>query len=411
MKVTFIGGYAPHYETGLMSGLLEHGIEIEAVGGDELAAFAVVHSPGVQFRNLHGKNDPNAPGWLKLLRVLRVYLRLMLLALRTDSRLVHIQWPYKLVFLDRTVLNLWYKLLGKRLLFTAHNVDADARDGTSSWAKRSSLKFMYWIVDHIIVHTTKMRDQLVTDFGLPPLKISVIPHGVMTALPETAMTVSQARERLGLGPEERVLLFFGSIVRYKGLDHLVEAIAALRDEGKKYRMVIGGEIKGGPDYWNAVQDQIDASGLRDQTRIDVGGYIPDEEVETYFKAADVLVLPYRDIFQSGVLFLAYRFGLPVIATDVGSFKEELQSARAGLVCRPNDPIDLARAIEDYFKSDLYLNLSVRRQEIRAYASEHFSWRAIGAQTRKVYQSLLGETPVMDARPAAAVAKHDWKQVS
>ena len=73
VKVTLTAGGALHYEAGLVSGLLEQGIEVEVVGGDELGAFAIMHGPGVRFRNLHGKHDPNAPNWLKLLRVLRVY--------------------------------------------------------------------------------------------------------------------------------------------------------------------------------------------------------------------------------------------------------------------------------------------------------------------------------------------------
>ena len=70
-------------------------------------------------------------------------------------------------------------------------------------------------------------------------------------------------------------------------------------------------------------------------------YIPDDETEIYFKAADALVLPYTDIYQSGVLFLGYSFGLPTIATDVGSFREEIIEGETGLICRPADPADLA----------------------------------------------------------------------
>src|SRR6202007_1075034 len=91
-------------------------------------------------------------------------------------------------------------------------------------------------------------------------------------------------------------------------------------------------------------------------------FIPDEETELYFKAPDVLVLPYKEIFQSGVLFLAYSFGLPVIAADVGSFREEIIEGRTGFLCNPNDAVDLASAIEKYFVSDLYSNLMNRRPE-------------------------------------------------
>ena len=117
-------------------------------------------------------------------------------------------------------------------------------------------------------------------------------------------------------------------------------------------------------------------------------FIPDDETEVYFKAADVLVLPYRHIYQSGVLFLGHSFGLPVLAADVGSLKDEIVEGKTGFVFRPEDPVDLARAIEQYFASDLYANLNSRRREIRDYATERHSWDVVGEMTMSVYASLL-----------------------
>ena len=102
-------------------------------------------------------------------------------------------------------------------------------------------------------------------------------------------------------------------------------------------------------------------------------FIPDDEAEVYFKAADVLVLPYKHIYQSGVLFLGHSFGLPVLAADVGSLKDEIVEGKTGFVFRPEDPVDLCQAIERYFASDLYADLDTRRREIRDYAAERHSW--------------------------------------
>jgi glycosyltransferase involved in cell wall biosynthesis len=122
------------------------------------------------------------------------------------------------------------------------------------------------------------------------------------------------------------------------------------------------------------------------------GFIPDKDIELYFKAADVVVLPYTEIFQSGIAFLAYSFGLPVIATDVGSFREDIVEETTGFVCRPKDPDDLAATIDRYFDSPLYQHLDQRRQEIRRYAVAGHSWDAVAEITRKVYSDLL-VTPV------------------
>jgi glycosyltransferase involved in cell wall biosynthesis len=90
-----------------------------------------------------------------------------------------------------------------------------------------------------------------------------------------------------------------------------------------------------------------------------------------------------------VLFLAYSFGLPVIASDVGSLREDVVEGETGFICRPEDPLDLAKKIERYFASSLYRNLDSRRGQIREYIQERHSWDAVGERTRSVYAEALG----------------------
>ena len=101
-------------------------------------------------------------------------------------------------------------------------------------------------------------------------------------------------------------------------------------------------------------------------------YVPDEETELYFKAADVLALPYTHIFQSGVLFLGYSFGLPAIAADVGCLREEIIEGETGLIFEARDSSALARAIEQYFASELFRQLERRRSQIKTYANDRYS---------------------------------------
>ena len=91
----------------------------------------------------------------------------------------------------------------------------------------------------------------------------------------------------------------------------------------------------------------------------------------------------------GTAFLAYSFGLPVVATDVGSFREEIVEGRTGFLSKPGDPAELSRAIETYFASDLYRNLKVRRQDIKDYAEANHSWSAVADLTRNAYAEMLG----------------------
>src|SRR4030095_10543509 len=166
-------------------------------------------------------------------------------------------------------------------------------------------------------------------------------------------------------PEEKVLLFYGQVAPYKGLEYLVQSLVHLRKTRTPYRLLIAGRIKkSDKDYWKEIQETISRSDLASLilSRIE---FIPDEETEIYFKAADALVLPYVYILQSGVLFLSYNFGLPVLAADVGSLKEDIVEGRTGFVFRPRDPVSLARTIEVFFVSELYRNLPDRRKDIRA----------------------------------------------
>jgi glycosyltransferase involved in cell wall biosynthesis len=288
---------------------------------------------------------------------------------------------------------LYYKLLGKRIAFTAHNVNAGKRDLNDSWLNRLTLTIQYRLVDHIFVHTQKMKNELVEEFGVGKRAITVIRHPINNAFPDTDLTPGEAKQRLGIKDSERTILFFGNIGPYKGVEFLVAAFQILASKQADYRLIIAGKLRGGAEkYWEDIRSTIsrDVNGKRVIQRIE---FIPDGEMEVYLKAADVLVLPYTQIYQSGVLFLGYSFGLPVIATDVGSFREEIVEGETGFLCRPGDPADLARTIATYFASDLYRNLGTRRQEIKDYADVHHSWDAVAELTRNVYAELLGRHPV------------------
>ena len=87
--------------------------------------------------------------------------------------------------------------------------------------------------------------------------------------------------------------------------------------------------------------------------------------------------------------VAYSFGLPIVATDVGSFREEIVEGSTGFLCKPGDPAELAKAIERYFASDLYKNLEVRRLELKDYADANHSWHAVAELTGDAYAKMLG----------------------
>jgi glycosyltransferase involved in cell wall biosynthesis len=216
--------------------------------------------------------------------------------------------------------------------------------------------------------------------------VTVIPFGLNRTVPDTALTPAAARERLGLAPADKVLLFFGNIAPYKGVEYLVQAFLELASRRADYRLVIAGRPKGSEAYWADLERKIQASAFRDRFRLRIE-FVPDAETEIYFKGVDILILPYRRIFQSGVLFLGYNFGLPCIAAEVGSLKEEIVEGRTGWMTPPEDVTGLIGAIERHFDSELYAHREVRRSEIRAYAQERYSWAKVAALTADVYAEL------------------------
>ena len=185
------------------------------------------------------------------------------------------------------------------------------------------------------------------------------------------------------------MLFFGRLRPYKGLEYLLSAFELLSKAEPSYRLVIAGESKKGSEaYYESIQNRIASHPNRDRiiSRVE---FIPDQDAEVYLKAADVMVLPYIDIFQSGILFLSYSFGLPVVAADVGAFREEIIDGKTGFICRPCDSMDLAKALETYFTSDLFRGLASFRRQIQEYASTEHSWEAVAALTRRAYEGMLG----------------------
>jgi D-inositol-3-phosphate glycosyltransferase len=240
----------------------------------------------------------------------------------------------------------------------------------------------------MFVHTQKMKAELIAEFGVREQAVTVIRHPINNAFPDTNLTYAEAKRRLGVQQSDKAILFFGRIRPYKGLELLLTAFRDLVTRHSDIRLIIAGEPKKGSEEYLRKINEIISCDFGPGQILSKIQFIPDEEMELYLKAADVMVLPYKEIFQSGVLFLGYSYGLPIVATDVGSFREEIVEGQTGFVCKPNDPQALAEAIETYFTSDLYRTLEKRRQEIKEYANIHHSWNAVAELTRNAYVQLL-----------------------
>jgi glycosyltransferase involved in cell wall biosynthesis len=389
LKVSLLtGGQDIYYALGLLSGLVLKEINVEFIGNDAMEDAEVTKSQNVIYYNLRRDQSPNAPMKNKIVRVLKYYFKLIKYAAKTDSNCFHILWLNKFTYFDRTLMNVYYKMLGKKLLFTAHDINFRKLVGKDTTINRLTLRFMYKIVDHIIVHTGKMKEELIESFKIRKDKISVIPFGINDVIPSSNLTRAEGKRKLNLENGEKIMLFFGNIAPYKGLDQLIKALVYLKERIGNLKLVVAGRIKHRCQaYWNNIEKLIKDYDLNEYIikRIE---FIPGEEAEIYFKSADVLILPYKNIFQSGLIYTSYSFGLPVVATDVGSLRDDIIEGKTGFVCSPNDPEDLARKITLFYESNLFKDLEANRKEIIQYAKEKYSWEKAGDKTYEVYKKMI-----------------------
>ena len=199
-------------------------------------------------------------------------------------------------------------------------------------------------------------------------------HPLYAQFDRGRFTRESARAALGLDGE--VVLFFGYVRHYKGLDTLLEAWPAVRAR-RAATLLVAGEF-----YEDEAPYRRLAAAAGDSVRL-LSRYVPEEEVEALFKAADVVVLPYRSATQSGVTHVAYALGVPVITTDVGGLAETVVPEETGLVVPPENPVALAGAMVRYFEAGLAPRL---REGVRRMREAH-SWDALAGRTIDLIDSL------------------------
>ncbi|MBF0109499.1 MAG: glycosyltransferase family 4 protein [Magnetococcales bacterium] len=385
--ILFSSGGVDHYQMGLFEGLAKAGVRVEMVGNDRLNdyRFLFARYPGTVAVNLRGGFDPGVSLPQKLLRVLGTYVRVLIYPFRTEARLVHLQWLIRLPKLDRMLLPPLFRLAGKQVVITAHEIDPEARHERSGFFNRLTLRFYYAMGRRIIVHTPLMKKQLMEWFAVADEKICIVPMGLNEFLYDPLLTRDEARRRLGLPQEGTIFLFFGMITRFKGVDLLVEAF---RDLGTDCHLVLAGRgATGSGAYLDRLRQAFDSETLKNRVHPFIQ-YIPDARIADFFTAADCLVLPYRNLYQSAVLFMGLTFGLPIIATDVGSLRTCIRDGENGWICRPGDVTDLAEKLHLFLRSDLALHADLHREAIRKQARTEYSWEEIGSRTAAIYREVV-----------------------
>ena len=186
-----------------------------------------------------------------------------------------------------------------------------------------------------------------------------------------------ARRTLGLPEHEKIVLFFGLIRAYKGLDLLIDAFRELKDQ-PDIRLVIAGEFYKDKQLY---LDQIEQYGLKEQVILH-GKFIPNEAVKQYFSAADLVALPYRDATQSGVTQVSFHFEVPTLVTNVGGLSEVIPDKKAGYVVEPSGKA-IAEAIRDYFAN----NRMEAFTEGMKNEKKKYDWKIFVDEVLSLYQAV------------------------
>lgn len=263
--------------------------------------------------------------------------------------------------------------LRRRIVFITENVISHEARSVDRILTRIGL---HWSRSFIAL-SAKVEKDLAPFSGKAPIYRSELP--IFTGFrQDEGLTSGECRRKLQVPESGRMVLFFGYIRHYKGLDILIRAMAILNRE-EEYHLLVAGECYENP---SAYQDLIDQLGLRDRV-VFRNAYIPNEEVGLWFGASDVVVLPYRSATQSGILQMASGFGKPAIATDVGGLGEFLEDGQTGILVPEASPESIAEGIQRFYT--LRGQVPFERN-IREKASEN-AFAGIGGVFRRILEDL------------------------
>lgn len=371
-----VGGHGgmDYYDFGLCAALAANDVNVILHTCDETAIpadcqYEVRHS----YRNIYGES----PVWKRGLVFLEKSARVLWSACREKRRIVHFHFFFIGPLQAFNVIAA--KLLGRRIVITAHDVESFVDELE---IPRLSL-WIYRLADRVIAHNQVSRQELIDKIRVKPAKIAVIPHGnylhTLAKMPDKA----DARRTLGIKEDAEVLLFFGQIKDVKGLDILLSAMPALLSNIPSAILLIAG--KPWKSDFARYAEQIEALGLQANCVCHTK-FIPDDVVGTYFAAADVVVLPYRRIYQSGVVLMAMSYGKPVVVSSLPGMLEIISDGESGRVFRAGDVENLSEVLQETLCSKVAAEELGKKGFEKA--KNDFDWLAIGAATRNVYEALV-----------------------
>lgn len=311
---------------------------------------------------------------IKVFKYLTYQLKVIAYAATNRKSIIHFQFfRSRIGLLGFAFLRTFHR----RMVHTAHNVLPHERKKMDFFLNA----LLYKSAGAIIVHSESIRKKLLSNFKIDKEKVFVVPHGNFDFFVDAISNEKlNAREELNLNVNDKVMLFFGIVREYKGLDMLLDAFEIVADRIDGLKLIIAGNPLSN-EMKEAYEQRI--MNLKHRDRIIKNfRFIPIGEVSKYFKATDAVLLPYKKIDHSGIIHLAYSFGKPVIATRVGDFEEVIEHNKSGYILDINDANNLSKWIEIAF-SDIN-KLKEMGKYCFTLSKTKYSWKNIVAKTNDIY---------------------------
>lgn len=286
-----------------------------------------------------------------------------------DLVIIHWWHPW-FSFVDLAIAGLLKKDI--KICICCNNVMPHDKIPFAPWLTKKVLKSG----DMYIVHSEKEEEQLYQIVGRNAHHIRITCPDIST-FEKKDMSKQEAREKLGLQKDEKVILFFGFVRKYKGLYHLLNIMPELRKILSDIKLLIVGDFYEDKEkYLSQIKDQH-----LEKNVILYDQFIPDTEVEPYFAASDAVVLPYDSATTSGVIQAAYNFNRPVIVTDVGGLREAVVDGKTGYVVEADNEAAFCKKIVDFFSEKGAVNYQEHIEKERY----KYSWSRVVDSIQEMWE--------------------------
>jgi len=376
LKIFLINpGMVDDYAYELASGLSKSGSSVYLFGGTDYTDKEITFKNFNYYNYFFNVNKIKSKFLKKNLKfLLYIYLQFHILFTIKKEKpdIIHLQWA-RVPILDMLFISLFKKYVP--VIFTLHNTTLNHGDNSSA-GKILFFGFKRFLrkTSSIILHTKYSKEKFSSNYSAFIDKAHIIPHGLLSFPPSKKIKKFDFSFHSSI-----VLLFFGNIEKYKGLDILINALSYLKDE--RVELLIAGRPNIPIEPYIKLSEDLNVSNMITWHPF----FIDDDDVSEIFDNGDLVILPHRNIDQSGVLMSSINFDKPIVASDIGGFSETIENGKHGYLFKLGDSKDLASKILTIIKNN---KIDTMSNEVNILKKSWETWEEISNRTLQLYNKVI-----------------------